>query len=224
MMISFRSPGADMNDKGGTSMQHRSHLIFRRSVSLAVLAVMAAVTTGAAYATEWTAVAGAQSPDLGSQALAFLPNELWIHAGDSIRWTHASSEIHTVTFLTPGQVRPPNSGPTFGVPVGCPGSTSDGAGFDGSACVNSGIIGKGPVDLGPVIQTYAVSFPSTGNFKLVCLVHADMTGTIHVLDPAAQLPHDQAFYDAEAAWQGAILVGETSSLRRLSNSEDGNAF
>jgi plastocyanin len=104
-------------------MQHKSQLIFRRSARLAMLAVMAAVTTGAASDTEWKAFAGAQSPDLGSQALAFLPNELWIHAGDSIRWAHASSEIHTVTFLTPGQVRPPIFGSTFGVPVGCPGNT-----------------------------------------------------------------------------------------------------
>jgi len=204
-------------------MQHRSQLTIRRSASLAVLAVMAVVNTGAASAAEWRALVGAQSPDLGSQALAFLPNEIWIHAGDSIRWTHASNEIHTVTFLTPGQVRPPNSGPTFGVPVGCPGNTPDGAGFNGSSCVNSGILGQGPVNLGPVIQTYSVSFPSTGNFKLVCLVHADMTSTIHVLAPAAQLPHDQAFYDAEAVRQGAILVSETSSLRGFANSDDENA-
>jgi hypothetical protein len=36
------------------------------------------------------------------QALAFLPNEIWIHAGDSITWTFPVSEPHTVTFLTPG--------------------------------------------------------------------------------------------------------------------------
>ena len=200
-----------------------TRLIFRRTASLAVLAVMAAITTGAASATEWRAGVGAQSPDLGSQALAFLPNELWIHAGDSIRWTHASTEIHSVTFLTPGQVRPPNSGPNFGVPVGCPGNTPDGASFNGSSCVNSGILGQGPANLGPVIQTYSVSFPSTGNFKLVCLVHADMTSTIHVLAPTTQLPHDQEFYDAEASRQGTLLVAEASSLRELSNSEDENA-
>src|ERR1035438_3351283 len=84
----------------------------KRVVSFAAAALIAGITTSAASAAQWMAVAGAQSPDLGSQALAFLPNELWIHAGDSIRWTHASTEIHTVTFLKPGQVRPPNFGPT----------------------------------------------------------------------------------------------------------------
>jgi plastocyanin len=181
---------------------------------------LAGAGAGATFAAQWKASVGAQSPDLGSQALAFLPNEFWIHAGDSIRWTLDSREIHTVTFLKPGQVRPPNFGPTFGVPVGCPGNTPDGANFDGSACVNSGLLGQGFVNLGPVIQTYSVTFPSTGNFKLVCLVHPDMTGTIHVLNPSAQLPHDQAFYDTEAARQGAVLVAGTNSLRGLSNSKD----
>lgn len=32
----------------------------------------------------WFATVGAQSNDEGRQALAFLPNEIWIHAGDSI--------------------------------------------------------------------------------------------------------------------------------------------
>ncbi len=34
-----------------------------------------------------------------------------------------------------------------------------------------------------------------GNFKLVCLVHEDMTGVVHVLAPGVPLPHDQAYYD-----------------------------
>jgi plastocyanin len=191
----------------------------KRVATFATAALIAGITTSVASAAQWMAVAGAQSPDLGSQALAFLPNELWIHAGDSIRWTHASTEIHTVTFLKPGQVRPPNFGPTFGIPVGCPGNTLDGADFDGTSCVNSGVLGQGPVSLGPVIQTYSVTFPTAGNYKLVCLVHADMTGTVHVLSPSATLPHNQAFYDAEAANQGAALVSATSSLRGLANPE-----
>jgi len=162
---------------------------------------------------------GAQSRDLGSQALAFLPNELWIHAGDSIRWTHSSTEIHTVTFLTPGQIRPPNFGMTFGVPMGCPGSTLDGASFDGSSCVNSGILGQDG-NVGSGLQTYSVRFPAAGNFKLVCLVHTDMTGTVHVLGPSATLPHDQAFYNAQAANDGAIVVAEASGLPGRAYSED----
>jgi plastocyanin len=200
-------------------MKHRKTV--RRVTSFAVMAFMAGVTTRAISATEWQAWVGAQSPDLGSQALAFLPNEVWIHAGDNIRWTHASNEIHTVTLLKPGQVRPPNFGAVFGVPVGCPGSTSDGASFDGSSCVNSGLLGQNPVNnVGSGLETYSVTFPTPGNFKLVCLVHLDMTGTIHVLNASAALPHDQAFYNAEARHDGAALVAEGSALRGRRNSED----
>ena len=42
-----------------------------------------------------------------------------------------TTEGHTVTFLKPGQVRPP-------FPVGCPGTTPSGGTFTGAACVNSG--------------------------------------------------------------------------------------
>jgi len=42
---------------------------------------------------------GAESQDEGRQAMAFLPNELWIHAGDSVTWTSGAHEGHTLTFL-----------------------------------------------------------------------------------------------------------------------------
>jgi plastocyanin len=47
-----------------------------------------------------------------------------------------------------------------------------------------------------------------------------MTGTVHVLKPSETLPHDQAFYDMQAATNGAALVAEASSLRGLPNSGD----
>jgi plastocyanin len=189
--------------------------------SLAAAALIGAAAPSAAAATQWMARVGAQSPDLGSQAQAFLPNEIWIHPGDSIRWTLGATEIHTVTFLTATEVRPPNFGPVFGVGVGCPqvpgGATPDGAAFDGSSCVNSGLLGQGPVTQGPGLQSYSVTFPAIGNFKLSCLVHLYMQGTIHVLPASALLPHDQAFYDAEAMRLGASLVATPSGLRGLEN-------
>ena len=48
-------------------------------------------------------------------------------------------------------------------------------------------------------QSYTVVFPAAGNYKLLCLLHANMTAAVHVLDPSQLLPHDQAFYDNEAA-------------------------
>ena len=60
----------------------------------------------------WHATVGAQSHDKGHQALAFLPNEIWIHAGDSVMWEWDVDEIHTLSFLKPGQIRQP-------FPFGC---------------------------------------------------------------------------------------------------------
>jgi plastocyanin len=157
----------------------------------------------------WQAIAGAQSGDKGTQVLGFLPNEIWIHAGDSVTWTINTDEPHTVSFLKPGQIRP-------SFQVGCPGTTPSGSNFDGSSCVNSGrITTKG--------QTYAVTFPTPGNYRLVCLVHANMTGIVHVLSQSEPLPHTQDFYDDQAAGQGRNLLSDVSQdLRgRDSHSPDG---
>jgi plastocyanin len=62
----------------------------------------------------WKATVGGQGKNMAKQAVAFLPNELWIHEGDSITWTFVSGDIHTVTFLTVGQVYP------FDFTQGCP--------------------------------------------------------------------------------------------------------
>ena len=44
-----------------------------------------------------------------------------------------------------------------------------------------------------------MTFPVTNKgFKLVCLIHRNMTATVHVLDVTEPLPHDQAFYDKQA--------------------------
>ena len=61
-------------------------------------------------------------------------------------------------------------------------------------------------------QTYSVKFPKAGNFKFVCFVHFDMTGTIHVLDPSQTLPYDQDFYNREARTDAAALVSQADGL------------
>jgi plastocyanin len=142
----------------------------------------------------WNATVGGQSADMSKQGVAFLPNEIWIHAGDSITWTFNSGDIHTVTFLTVGQVYP------FDESNGCPPITPSGSPFDGSSCVSS-------ADLS-LSQTYEVIFPKAGNYEIVCLVHGQMFGTIHVLDPTLPLPYDQAAYDQQAKEQLKTLLDD----------------
>ena len=186
-----------------------------RSITFATLscwifALAIVIAPRAVYAATWQATAGTERTDHGIQALAFLPNELWVHAGDSIEWTFPTPEIHTVTFLkqntTPEQVRPTRPGVPGG---GCPGTTPDGSSFDPKTCLTSPEIVAGT----PTGNTYTVMFPTTGNFKLVCLVHNNMTGAVHVLASSAPLPFDQAFYDKQAQKRQAELLSDGAGLK-----------
>ena len=167
----------------------------------------------AALADTWQIQVGAQNGDRAHQALAFLPNEIWIRLGDGITWSFPSNEVHTVTFLALGQVRPNRF-------IGCAGAlppdgrTPDFSAFDNTACVNSGILTSADG------KTYTVIFPATGNFKLVCLAHPNMTATVHVLDSSTPLPHDQGFYDRQADRQRADLLSDTGAW--VHGHEDGS--
>ena len=197
-------------------MEHVKNIISKSVVSFAAAAIFIGGAAGTARATQWQSMVGAESPDRGSQALGFLPNELWIHPGDSIRWVFPTHERHTLTFLKPGQTRPPGFGPTFGVIIGCPGVIPDGSSFDGSSCVTSDVLLLPEVDTNPPTPapTYTVTFPTPGNFKFVCLIHADMTGVVHVVSLSISLPNDQTFYDQEAQAAQSLLLSEASSLER----------
>jgi plastocyanin len=173
---------------------------FRLTLSSCALLISILLPVSA-LADNWQLQVGAQNGDRSHQALAFLPNEVWIHSGDSITWAFVANEVHTVTFLTPLQLRPSRFA---GCPTGGPpdGRTPDFSVYDGTACVNSGILTSADG------QTYTVVFPVAGNFKLVCLAHPNMTATIHVLTASATLPHDQAFYDNEADRERAGLLSD----------------
>ena len=150
----------------------------------------------------WLATVGAQSNDKGRQAMAFLPNEIWIHAGDFIKWTFDADELHTVTFIPDTEPRP-----FFQTVAG-----SSTATFDGSTTVSSP---GGFPDLGNQVPpafvkgaTFTVNFPTPGNYKQVCLFHNNMTGVVHVLEATQELPYNQDFYDREAADQRRELLSD----------------
>ena len=73
----------------------------------AALAVL--VASRAVGAATWQSLSGAQSFDEAIQVEAFLPNELWVHVGDSITWTFPAGEVHTVTFLKPARCGRPTA-------------------------------------------------------------------------------------------------------------------
>jgi plastocyanin len=86
----------------------------RHIVPYLLLTILTISLSPALHAASWDVLVGAQSHDKGSQSLAFFPNELWVHVGDSVTWHFQTDEIHTVTFLKIGQARP-------SFQEGCPG-------------------------------------------------------------------------------------------------------
>src|SRR5215469_8933376 len=102
-----------INDPSSQGSERIAH-VFEMLGKLHLLFLAALVLFPPLLSAQWNATIGAQSADLGRQGLAFLPNEIWIRAGDSITWTVTADEPHTVTFLTDGQIRPSFT-------VGCPG-------------------------------------------------------------------------------------------------------
>jgi plastocyanin len=195
-------------------MKNLLTLRFRSTLCRCALPI-ALLLPSAALADTWQIQVGAENGDRAHQALAFLPNEIWIHAEDSITWSFPTNEVHTVTFLALGQVRPNRfTGCAGGLPPD--GRTPDFSAFNNNTCVNSGILTNADG------KTYTVSFSATGNFKLVCLAHPNMTATVHVLDSGMPLPHDQAFYERQADRQGAALLSDAKASAHVHEAGDNN--
>ncbi len=180
-------------------------IFFPASLCLTLLAAVLFVPSPAKAQKTYNANAGGETKDQSVQADAFFPNELWLLEGDSIKWTFVpKNEVHTVTLLTPGQIRPsapPPAGAPFSVQgVACGPASS----YDGSACVST------PVGLSGG-ATFTVTFPKAGNYKVVCLIHTDMTGAVHVLVNNAvnsALIHSQRFYDDQAQDEVQALLSD----------------
>ena len=171
------------------------------STFVAALALVGAFMTlharAAVASTTWQATVGAQSSDKAIQALAFLPNDMTVDVGDTITWTFPAAEIHTLTFGVP-----PGPPPAFTTPQTCNAATSstNQCAWDGTHLVTSGTMMDG--------QSYAVAFTTPGSFKFLCLVHSNMTGTVHVQAAGTAYPHDQTFYTQQGQQQSTQLLAQ----------------
>lgn len=99
-------------------------------------------------------------------AVAFEPAALTVAVGDTVAWTHAEGEPHTVTAAADG------------LPEGA--SYWASGGFEGYEAAEAGWeAGEGAVQSG---QSFVHSFETTGTHEYVCIPHerAGMTGTVVV--------------------------------------------
>ena len=183
------------------SEENMKRNLFPGSLCWILLATAFILPSPAKAQSTYDANVGGETKDQSVQADAFFPNELWILEGDSIKWTFVpQNEIHTVTLLTPGQIRPPAPPPAGPILVGC----APAASYDGSACVSTATAMSGGA-------TFTVTFPKAGNYKVVCLVHTDMTGAVHVLvnnEANEDLIHGQRFYDDLAREEAEAVLSD----------------
>ena len=195
------------------SMRGRGAPRLRVGAAATALA-LAALSPGAAAAADpvsWQATVGASTKNQAVQVNTFLPRDLTVDVGDSITWTLASGEFHTVTFLS-GAAAPPlitvgPNGPEFNPAAVAP---SGGPTYDGTGIASSGLLFTG--------QKYSLGFTHTGTFAFLCLVHAGMNGVVHVQGAGTPYPRTQAQYDNRALVDGNRLkaAGRTLEARTLS--------
>jgi plastocyanin len=135
-------------------------------------------------ATVFPVIAGVE-PNNHVSALAFFPNSLTVHRGDTVTFTESDPvEIHTVTFLSDGPEPPfvdfrvqPAGPPLVIFPANIVGPVG-GNTYTGSGYFNSGILNPG--------QSYAVTFNAPpGTYPFRCMLHGDapqnMTGTLTIV-------------------------------------------
>lgn len=162
---------------------------------LVALLGLTAVNGGAAIGTTrtaraWTVQVGAQTPSASIQTMNFGSGTIWIDQGDTVRWTAAAKEIHTVSFINSAH---PDVGyaPTIGymntrtrqTSISKPGQFR-----------NSGIM---TTEAPPAQRVYTLRFTGVGRFHYICYVHGGqmMHGTVIVRRAGTPYPHTQAWYN-----------------------------
>lgn len=139
----------------------------------------------------YTVLVGSENTRQAVSLMAFYPNKVKIHVGDTVVWKANSHEIHTVSFLasTPmpdflvnapaGSASPLMINPLAGLPT-----PNDGT-YDGSTYLNSGILSTDPGQ----IPAFKLTFTKEGTFEYVCIVHGMMmSGVVEVVGSSVWVP------------------------------------
>lgn len=186
---------------------------------LALFAVPAAAAGGArleqaASPQTYEVMVGWEDPHQGVGVMAFFPETVYVHAGDTVHWVQTSNEIHTVTFLAgtpmPDFVVPAPPGPSplmLNPMVAFPAGSPDGQ-YDGSSYTNSGIMGMEPGQ----VREYSLTFTEEGSYDYICVVHGQMmSGKVVVVSPGTEIPSP-----AQAAAQGQQeIAGQLAQVQAV---------
>ncbi len=156
----------------------------------------------------WTVLAGNESRNQAIQSMAFLPKDIYVNAGDTVIWLANSAELHTVTFLPPGEplmaFNPADPTQLFLV-----GGTS----YDGTSYYNSGLLANVSDTGFPVSASYSLQFPAAGDFTYYCIVHGTiMKGTVHVAKDGTPYPYSHNDYKKQANTEAQAILKDGRKL------------
>lgn len=197
------STGASPTDQSAASASQKAADDSEAAASAAAVS-NPAPTTNSNGSKTWSVTLGSESQH--TNVLEMLPASINIKAGDSVKYTTVSHEIHTATFPVGNDpstdftaFKCEGSGTTdtdaTGPPTSCAGGPSN---FEGhflaapvggtvisspSTLATSGILAFG----GPFPTSYTFSFPNAGTFTYQCRVHDHMTGQVLAAAVAASL-------------------------------------
>lgn len=159
----------------------------------ALAVAMMAVFASSGQSAEAAAVSLKVRPGGGETGYAvnmFLPESVYIRAGDTLTWDFVWDEPHSVTFgQIAGNPEPPSHP---GVAV---------VDYDGTGFVNSGLVFPAPGG-----SSFSVKFTKQGTFDYFCFIHPLMTGQVFVQGEGIGEQDTQAAIDARgnATYASAI--------------------
>jgi plastocyanin len=190
---------------------HPARRLLRLLIACTAVLVLPVTVSGAATADggksarTWTVQVGSESSDQAIQGMAFLPDNIYVNAGDKVTWRANSAEIHTVTFLAEGQSL--ESTQPFNPSVEKNVTRMGGNDYDGVSYYNSGVMTNVSNSGFKQVKKYTLGFPNVGDFTYYCLVHGmAMKGTVHVRAAGTEYPYSQSQYDRQAAKQERAIL------------------
>ena len=196
---------------------HHAPRLLRLLIAFAAALVLPAAVSGAATADggksarTWTVQVGSESSDQAIQGMAFLPENIYVNAGDKVTWRANSAEIHTVTFLAEGQSL--ESTQPFDPAVPEDVNQMGGKDYDGHSYYNSGVMTNVSNSGFNQVKKYTLAFPNEGDFTYYCLVHGEMMkGTVHVREQGTDYPYSQADYNKASRAQARAILRDGHQL------------
>jgi len=146
--------------------------------SVAVLGAAGALVTSAKAAYTLTVIVGNGKGGIAAQA--FMPADVVIAEGDSIKFLNPYEQIHTTTFLAGGPEQlfmiPDPANPSRIILNPATAFPTAATEFDGSAYANSGVMGQSPGQS----KSWTLTFTEAGVYDFLCVIHPGMEGTVTV--------------------------------------------